>query len=256
MDNRPYGWGRGDTPPIRWPHELLQDRQQQLSGQASRYAASPDDRPVQVRVVWNGWSGEVEGVRLRDSYRRTERAVRPTGRLAAEVRQAFARFLAEDIVAAVWPVPSTGMSPPAGNAEMLALAEGLLDPRILAAKLVEATVQVAAVHAGIPPLVARVMGQAAGDLFLSLVSPDPDARKVEAVQYVDLTLSAKDGAVLDSPALPEIATGEIADVINWLLGPDDLRPAEPNRPPPEPDDLRPAEPNRPPPVDEGFGFGL
>jgi hypothetical protein len=281
MDNPPRRWGRSDTPPPRWLSELLQDEQQLPSGKASWYATSPDGRSV--RVVWNGWS--VEGARIRDTYRQTDRTVRPTGRLAAEVRQAFAEFLAEEIVAAVWPVPSTGMSLPATNAEMLSLAEELLDPRILAAKLIEATVQVAAVHAGIPPPVARVMGQAAGKLFLQLVSPDPDARKVEAVQYVDLIVSAKDGSVLDSPALPQIAAGETADVINRLLGPDDLRPDDPTQLPAKPsglwpddptqlpakpgglwsDDptrpakpggLRPDEPKPPPPVDEGFGFEL
>jgi hypothetical protein len=247
MDNPRRRWGWSDTPPTRWPHELLQSRQPQPSGRASWYATSPDDRSLQMRVVWNGWSDEVAGARIWDTYPQTDSAARPAGRLAAEVRQAFAQFLADEITAAVWPVPSAGPTFPASHAEMLALAEELLDPRILAAKLVAATVRVAAVHAGIPSPVAQVMGQAAGDLFLSLVSPDPDARKVQAVQYVDLTVSAENGSVLDSPALPQIADGEIADVLDSLLGPDDLTPAAPNRPAPQPDDLTPAAPNRPAP---------
>jgi hypothetical protein len=196
---------------------------------------SPADRPVQVRLVWNGWTGAIEGVRIRNPDRPdrpTYASVRPTGSLAADVRQAFADFLAEGIVDAVWPVPSTGMGSPASSAELLTVAEELLDPRLLAANLVGATVQVAAVHAGIPPPVARVMGKAAQDLLVSLLSPDPDARKVEAVQYVDLTLSAEDGSLINSPALPERVVGETANVIDKLLDPDGRQ--LPRGPVPEP----------------------
>jgi hypothetical protein len=71
--------------------------------------------------------------------------------------------------------------------------------------------------AGILPPVARGLGQAERDLFRALVSPDPGARKVPDVQGVDFTLSAGDGFVVDSPALPHIAVGKIADAINMLL---------------------------------------
>jgi hypothetical protein len=219
----------GTRPPIRRPHELLQSRQQQPSGRASWHATSPDDRRVQVRIVWDGRTGEIEGVRVRNPDGRTYTSVRPTERLAADVRQAFAHFLAEDIVAAVWHVPSTGTGLPASSAELLTIAEELLDPRLLAAELVRITVQVAAVHAGLAPI-ARVMGQAAQDLFTSLLGPDPEARKVQAVQYADLTLSAEDGSVIFSPSLPEIADSAAADVIDKLLSPDNLSPGARNRP--------------------------
>src|SRR5579859_8125560 len=71
--------------------------------------------------------------------------------------------------------------------------------------------------AGIPPPVARGLGQAERDLFLSLVSPDPGARKVRDVQYRDFTLSAGDGTALDRPERLQIAVGNFADAISVLL---------------------------------------
>jgi hypothetical protein len=73
--------------------------------------------------------------------------------------------------------------------------------------------------ARIPSPVARWLGQGERDLFHSLVSPDPGARKVRNVQHVDLTLSGEDVFVVDSPALPHIVVGKIADAINVLLVP-------------------------------------
>ena len=227
--------------------------------------AAPADRPppILVWVVWYGGTGEVAGARVWNPKRQADRSVRPTGTFAVEVRQAFAQFLAEDIIAAIWPVPHAGMSSPASNSEMLNLAEKLLDPRILAAKLVEATVQLAAAHAGIPLPFARMMGQAARDLFLPLATPDPKAPKVQAVQYVDLTLSAEDGSVLDSPALPQIAAGETADAINALLGPRDLPPVPPEEPSPVRQETftvrqqtSPVRQEPSPPVNDPGGFGI
>ena len=168
-------------------------------------------------------------MRLRNVNTQAESTVRPTGRLVADVRRAFAQVLAEQIVAAVWPAPVTGMSSPASSAELLDVSEEALDPGLLAVEVVRVTVQIAAVHAGIPPVVARVMGQAAGDLFTELSSPDPDAGKVQAVQYVDLALSAADGSLINSPTLPQIVTEETANVIDELLGP--KVPASPVRKP-------------------------
>ena len=105
------------------------------------------------------------------------------------------------------------------------------------------------------------MGQAAGDLFTELSSPDPNASKVQAVQYVDFALSVEDGSLINSPAPPEIATAETADAIDELLGPDapahpapaetaDPAPAEPAHPAPaEPADPAPAEPADPAPAE-------
>jgi hypothetical protein len=224
--------------------------------------AYPDDLPstvlppVQVRLVWNGWPGPIEGVRVCNVNTRTPSiSVRLTGSVATDVCQAFAEFLADSIVDAVRPVPSTGMAPPDSSAELLAVAEELRDPRILAGKLVGAAVQVAAVHAGIPLPVARVMGKAAQDLLISLLSPDPDANKVEAVQYVDLLLSAGNGSLINRPALREVVVGETADVIDKLLDPDGRQlPQGPAPAPPSPKhtravgDLRPAAPASNPPA--------
>ena len=206
-------------------------------------------------MAWNGWDYQIEGAGIGNPGEQPSTSVRPTGRLGAEVRQAFAEFLAENIVAAVWPVPSTGLRPPGSSAELLNVAEELLDPRLLAAELVRATVQVAAFHAGIPLPVARVMGQFAKDVFGSMVSPDPDAGKVRALQYVDLIFSAEDGSLLNNPALPQIAVEGTADVIDRLLGPDapgSPSPAKPGRPPAPADAARPsaipAHPAKQPPA--------
>jgi hypothetical protein len=180
-----------------------------------------DNGPVWVRLVWSGRSGEIEEVRVRNVKTQAYSSVRPTERLAADIGEAFARFVAEDIVAAVCPASGTGMGPPVSGAELLDVTEGLLDPRLLVAEVVRLAVQVAAVHAGIPPFVARLMGQAAGDLFTKLAGPDPDASQVQAVQYVDFALSAaENGSLISRPALPQIAAAATANAINKPLGPD------------------------------------
>jgi hypothetical protein len=196
------------------------------------------DGPVQVHMVWDGWTGQVEVVRIESPDGKTYASRRPAETLAVEVREAFAHFLAEDLVAAVWPDPTAGMCPPASSAELLTVTEDLLDPQLLAARLVGAVVQVAAVHAGMAP-VARVMGQAARELFLSFSGPDPSARKVQAMQYADLTLSARKGSLPNSLALREIATGETADVINRLLRPTTRAPVPDPTPQPWPPVRRP-----------------
>jgi hypothetical protein len=242
----PLDPGLPSTPPSRESAEYPDPRLPPSPTPRRPSLWSSDDRQVQVRIVWDGRTGEIEGVRVRNPDGRTYTSVRPTERLAADVRQAFAHFLAKDIVAAVWHLPSTGTDLPASSAELLTIAEELLDPQLLAAELVRIAVQVAAVHAGIPPPIARVMGQAAQDLFTSLLGPDPDARKVQAVQYADLTLSAEDGSVILSPPLPQIADSVAADVIDKLLSPDNLPPGARNRPLPPSKAIRepvgPAEP--------------
>jgi hypothetical protein len=228
----PLDPGLPTTPPISESDEYPDPRLPPSPSSQRPSLWSSVDRQVQVRIVWDGRTGEIEGVRVRiwDPDGRTYASVRPTERLAADVRQAFAHFLADDIVAAVWRIPSTGTDLPASSADLLAIAEKLLDPRLLAAELVRITVQVAAVHAGIPPSIAQVMGQAAQDLFTSLLGPDPDARKVQAVQYADLTVSPEDGSVILRPPLPQTAESVAADVIGKLLSPDDLSPGARNRP--------------------------
>ena len=197
--------------------------------------------PVQVRLVWSGWPREIQGARVRNVNTQIYSSVRPTERLAADVREAFGRFVAKDVVAAVWPASGTGVGPPASSAELPNVTEGLLDPRLLAAEVVRVIVQIAAVHAGIPPFAARVMGQAAGDLFTKLWSPDPDASKVQAVQYVDFALSVEDGSLINSVASPQIATAETANAIDKLRDPD--APASPaSIEPASPASIEPASP--------------
>jgi hypothetical protein len=208
--------------------------------QPSRSRWFPANAPVQVRLEWSGWPVEIQEVRLRNVNTQADIRVRPTGRLVADVRRAFAQVLAQEIVAAAWPAPVTGMRSPASSAELLNIAEESLDPRLLAAEVVRVIVQIAAVHAGIPLPVARVMGQAAGNLFTELSSPDSDAGKVQAVQYVDLALSAEDGSLINSPALPQIVTAETANVIDKLLDPDE-RPLPPDPIDPSPSS-KPAAP--------------
>jgi hypothetical protein len=73
--------------------------------------------------------------------------------------------------------------------------------------------------AGISSPVTRGLRQDERDWFRSLVRPDSDAREVPDVQDADSTLSAGDGFVVNSPALPRIAVGKTADAINVLLVP-------------------------------------
>jgi hypothetical protein len=226
----------------------------------------------QVRLVWNDWPGEIGGVGVwnantqsYDSVWRTRTPPTPGAparpgtvedRLAREVRQAFADFLAEEIRAAVCPAPRPeGMRPPGSSAELFTVVEDLLDPRLLAAELIRATVQVAALHAGIPQPVAGWMGQAAKNWFLSRSKPDPDASKVQAVQAaVDLALSAENGSVTNSPAVCKIAVDEIVGIVKRLLGPGAPPPGrlESSSPTLRVPRVLPAPPARPSPIRDGF----
>jgi hypothetical protein len=98
---------------------------------------------VWVRLVWSGRPREIEGVRVRNVKTQTYSSVRPTERLAADIREAFANFVAEDIVAAVCPAPGTVIGQRASSAELLNVTEKLLDPRLLAAEVVRVFVQIA-----------------------------------------------------------------------------------------------------------------
>ena len=174
----------------------------------------------QVRVVWDDRTGEIGAAGVWNAKAQAYDTVRPTGGRAAEVREAFADFLAEGVVDEIWPVSSTGMRPPASS-ELLTVAKRLLDPRQLAAGLIGATVQVAAVHAGIQLSAARSMGKSAKAWFAALSSPR------QGVQYADLVLSVG-GSLTNDPALQDAAADQLADAIDELLGP--------GAPPPRPTD--------------------
>jgi hypothetical protein len=119
-----------------------------------------------------------------------------------------------------WPGEIGGVGVWNADRELFTVVDELLDPRLPAADLVRAAVQVAVLHAGIPQPLAGWMGQAAKKWFLSLSEPGPDARKVQAVQAaVDLALSAENGSPTNSPALCETAVAETVNIVERLLGP-------------------------------------
>ena len=81
-----------------------------------------------------------------------------------------------------------------------------------------------------PLAVARVIGKAAQDLCGEILKPDPDAREVRAVQYLDFTFSAATGSWTSSSGLQQIVADDTATVINRLLGPEGRQ----TSPPPSP----------------------
>lgn len=178
-----------------------------------------NDDPT-CRVVRNAWTGEIEGIGVWNPSTWSYDVVRPTGTFAAEVRETFARLIAEALVDAIWPVSGT-LRPPASGGELLTIAEALLDPRILVAKVAGAVAEVAALHAGFPPVVARVIGQVVEDWCYGLLSQDdPDVGKARAVQYFDFTFSATTGSLINCSALHQSVVDQTADAITKLLRPD------------------------------------
>ena len=189
-----------------------------------RIAWSTND-PV-CRVVRNAWSGEIEGVAVWDPQTWTWDVVRPTGKFAVEVRTTFANVIGEEIVNAIW--PGAGMRPPASREELLNMVEALLDPQFLILKLVQATAQVAALHAGFPLPIARLIGNLAQEICKGFLGQDPQAHRVQMAQWVDFAFSAEDGSWIGSSEPREIATDRITE----LLGPDG--PSHPELPQPAP----------------------
>jgi hypothetical protein len=172
-----------------------------------------DNDPV-CRVVWNAWSGQVEGVAVWNPRTWTWDVVRPTGTFAAEVRAAFADVIGEEIVNAIW--SGAGIRPPASRSELLSVVEGLLDPQVLILKLVQATAQVAALHAGFPPPIARLVGYIAREICKDLLGQDPRASRVQVARWADFAFSAETGSWIGSSGLRELATDRISE----LIGPD------------------------------------
>jgi hypothetical protein len=75
----------------------------------------------------------------------------------------------------------------APGAEMaLDAVEVLRDPETLVSLTIAALVQVAAVHAGLPALAAKLLGDAAGRLGRALLSAEPGGDRDPAVCYADL----------------------------------------------------------------------
>jgi hypothetical protein len=179
-------------------------------------------------VVWYR-TGEIVGAGVWHPKSGTYKIVRSDGPFDARVRDEFAHLIAQDIAAALWPGPSTGMRLPAS------VAQALPDPQTLVIRLIGAIAQAAAIHAGFPPAVAKMVGQVAQDLSSKLFGQDPDARKMQVAEYLDFTFSYADGSRTDGPGLPEIGVDQAASVIDDLLGADWKSPI---RYPPEIEDMR------------------
>lgn len=184
------------------------------SGTGSAWSAND---PV-CRVVWNAWTGEIEGVAVWNPQTWSWDTVRPTGEFAGEVRAACASLIGEEIINAIW--SGAGIKPPAGRDELLNLVEALLDPQILILKLVQATAQVAAIHAGFPPPVAHLVGNLAQQICKGFLGQDPKADRVQAARCVDFAFSAQTGSWIGSSGLREFATDQMTSAIDKLLGPD------------------------------------
>jgi hypothetical protein len=184
------------------------------SGTGSAWSAND---PV-CRVVWNAWTGEIEGVAVWSPQTWSWDVVRPTGEFAGEVRAACASTIGEEIVNAIW--SGAGIKPPAGRDELLNLVEALLDPQILILKLVQATAQVAAIHAGFPLPVAHLVGNLAQQICKGFLGQDPKADRVQAACCVDFAFSAQTGSWIGSSGLRELATDQTTSAIDKLLGPD------------------------------------
>ena len=137
--------------------------------------------------------------------------VRPAGEFAVEVRAACASVIGEEIVNAIW--SGAGIRPPAGRGELLKLVEALLDPQTLILKLVQATAQVAAIHAGFPLPVAHLVGNLAQQICKGFLGQDPKANRVQAARCVDFAFSAQTGSWIGSSGLRELATDQ-NDVCN------------------------------------------
>lgn len=184
------------------------------SGAGSAWSAND---PV-CRVVWNAWTGEIEGVAVWNPQIWSWDVVRPAGEFAVEVRAACASVIGEEIVNAIW--SGAGIKPPAGRGELLKLVEALLDPQTLILKLVQATAQVAAIHAGFPLPVAHLVGNLAQQICKGFLGQDPKADRVQAAQCVDFAFSAQTGSWIGSSGLRELATDQTTSAIDKLLGAD------------------------------------
>jgi hypothetical protein len=174
------------------------------------------------RVVWNAWSGQVEGITVWNPQTWSWNTVLPTGSSATEVRATFANMIGEEIANAI--LSGTGISPPASQDELFGVVEALLDRQVLILDLVQATAQVAALHAGFPPPIARLVGHIAREIGKDILGQDPQARRVQVARWAEFAFSAETGSWIGSSALREPATADISG----LLGSDG--PHHPPRP--------------------------
>jgi hypothetical protein len=172
------------------------------------------DNPA-CRVVRNARTGQIEGIAVWNPKTRTYDVVRLTEPVEAKVGEAFTRLVAESVVDSIWPVSGAMKS----REEVLTLTEAALQPRTLIGKLAEAAVEVAALHAGFPVLVARGLGELTDNLCREFLIQGPAERTVDAVECLDFAFEASTGDLIGSPGLREITIDEATEAIDKLLGP-------------------------------------
>lgn len=182
----------------------------------------PADPPVQVRIVWDAGIPPPVARELEQAERDLFRSRVSPDPGARKVRD-FTLSAGDGFLVDIPGRPQIAVGKIADAIYMLlGGASRWVDrvPPVVPARpgLPDTPVRVRIVwDAGITFPVVRELGQAEWDLFRARVRPDPGARKVPDVRRVNFTLSAGDGFVVDSPALPRIAVGKIADAINLLL---------------------------------------
>ena len=186
------------------------------------------------RVAWNAWSSQVEAVAVWNPPTWAWDTVRPAGRFASEVQAAKDAWNTSD--------------------ELASTVEALLDPEILTVKLIQATAQVAALHAGFPAPVARLVGHIAGKIGEYILGQDQRASRAQVARWAEFAFAAETGAWIATSTLKEHDIARISE----LLGPDGHNPApKPIVVEPQPIEVQP-EPNVEPQPKvephEGFGF--
>ena len=170
------------------------------------------DHPA-CRVVQNAWTGKIGGVGVWNPKTWTYDVERLTGPVEAKVQETFVRSAAQSIADAV-------TQPPTGTQQLFSLAEGALDPSILASKLAGAAAEVAALHAGFPLPAAQVIGRLTENAVRSLLPPGSAETTVGAVRCLDIGFSVVNGRLISSPGLREITVDQGTDAIDKLLGAD------------------------------------
>ena len=166
---------------------------------------SPDRLP-HCRVVWDG-AGEV-GVWVADGDQPGCAWRQPVEVIGAVADRAFDQVRDEARGAGV----------------ALDAVEVLRDPRMIVPLTIAAVVQVAAVHAGIPVLIAKLIGDAAGNLGQRLLAAESGPDRDQAVRYVDFDYDYDTSTGIgrtrpENPAIRRADRTSRHDAIGELLDP-------------------------------------
>jgi hypothetical protein len=166
---------------------------------------SPDRLP-HCRVVWDG-AGEV-GVWVANGDQPGWAWRQPVEIIGAVADRAFDQVRDE--------ARGAGMA--------LDAVEVLRDPRMIVPLTIAAVVQVAAVHAGIPVLIAKLIGDAAGNLGQRLLAAESGPDRDQAVRYVDFdydydTSTGTGRTRPENPAIRRADRTSRHDAIGELLDP-------------------------------------